>query len=350
MKTVNEIVEEIKNNYGESDILKIIKGLQVKKAKPVANSYKNDIVNVFATIKDNKIRPVLSKCKVTKDEIIGTDLECTVIIKNTHNIPEGIYTKQMVELKTYQETYKDEFEEFPIIKYDRQGKLTTYSKTELEEALNKVIFCANKSDENLALKCVRFNNKFIATTDTYRMITVDLNSNTEFSLPLDSAKVLQKILKSSNAETVQLYDEDRLEFYIDDTILISRKIDLPFPDVKNFEKNFVFTSNIVIKHSSEELIDSMKKLHKVSCVNRDSKNSFIIDFKNKVFKAIGIDNKIEIPFEFTGNVDFDLISLNAKMIEEYLKTVSLNKVEIDLYNNRSAVKINKEYIIMPLAM
>ncbi len=351
MKT---IAKELMEKYSTKEIAELVKLLTPKKAKAVKaiDTYKADITNVFATIADNKIRPVLSKCKVTADAIIGTDLECTVIVKNNHNVPQGMYTKQMMELKTYQDMYKDSFDDFPIIKTTKQGTLTTYDKSELEEALNRVMFCASKSQDNLSVNCVRFCKDFVAGTDTYRLITVQLNSNTEFSLPFCSAMVLQKILKTSNAEIIELYDDsNRLEFYVGDTIMISKKNDLAYPNIKDIYTRFLYSSKITIPMSSTELSAVMKKLYTVSKDNSDGKNGFIINFKKKILSAVGVDKiEIEIPFDYVGEVDFEKIRLNAKFFEEYLKTVDLSAVVMELGGNKSAVKVNEEYIMMPLVL
>lgn len=321
---MKKLAEELKGKYSEKEIVELVKYLKpsnLKTKKPVIkDTYKSDIANLFSLIKDNKIRPVISKCMVKNGNIIGTDLECTVIIPDKWDIPEGIYTKQMMDLKTYQDTYKGNIDEFPVININKQGELTTYNKVELEDALNKTIFSASKSSENLSVNVVRFTKEFVASTDNYRLIINNIKGDSEFSLPLNTSLLLQKILKNSDAEIVEMYlNKNKAEIYVGDIIIKSRIVDLAFPDVKNILQSWDFPYEITINQSSKELAENMKKLYTISKNNSDGKNSFIFDFVKKELKVVGIDNKLRIPIEFNGEIDIKAISLNAKFIEEYFE-------------------------------
>lgn len=352
---MKKLAEELKGKYSEKEIVELVKYLKpsnLKTKKPaIKDTYKSDITNLFSIIKDNKIRPVVSKCMVKNGSIIGTDLECTVIIPDKWDIPEGIYTKQMMDLKTYQDTYKENLDEFPVINTNKQGELTTYNKTDLENALSKTIFSASKSSYNLSVNVVRFTKDSIVASDTYRLVINNIKGNSEFSLPLNTSLLLQKVLKKSDAEIVEIYlSENKVEIYIGDIIIESRVVDLAFPDVKYVIENWQFSSEITINHSSKELAEIMKKLYTISKDNSDSKNSFIFDFIKKELKAVGVDNKMNIPIEFDGETDIKAISLNAKFIEEYLKAVDLDCVKMSFQDHKSAVRIEDNYYIMPLAL
>ena len=346
---MKKLAEELKGKYSEKEIVELVKYLKPSKLKTrkrtIKDTYKSDITNLFSVIKNNKIRPVVSKCMVKNGSIIGTDLECTVIIPDKWDIPEGIYTKQMMDLKTYQDTYKEGLDEFPVINTNKQGELTTYNKVELEDALNKTIFSASKSSYNSSVNVVRFTKDSIVASDTYRLVINNIKGNSEFSLPLNTSLLLQKVLKKSDAEIVEIYlSENEVEIYIGDIIIKSRVVDLAFPDVKHLIENWQFSSEITINHSSKEIVEIMKKLYTIS------KDNFIFDFIKKELKAVGVDNKINIPIEFDGEIDIKAISLNAKFIEEYLKTVNLNCVKMSFQDHKSTVKIEDNYYIMPLAM
>jgi hypothetical protein len=352
---MKKLAEELKGKYSEKEISELVKYLKpsnLKTKKPtIKDTYKSDVTNLFSIIKDNKIRPVISKCMVKNGSIIGTDLECTVIIPDKWNIPEGIYTKQMMDLKTYQNTYKENLDEFPVINTNKQGELTTYNKVELEDTLNKTIFSASKSSDNLSVNVVRFTKDSIMASDTYRLVVNNIKGNSEFSLPLNTSLLLQKILKNSEAETVETYlNGSEIEIYIGDIIIKSRIVGLAFPDVSYRIENWQFPYEITINQSSKELSESMKKLYSVSSANSDSKNRFIFDFIKKELRAVGIDNKINIPIEFDGEVDIKAISLNAKFIEEYLKTVELDCVKMSFQDHKSVVRIEDNYYTMPLAL
>lgn len=352
---MKKLAEELKGKYSKKEIMELVKYLKpsnLKTKKPtIKDTYKSDITNLFSVIKDNKIRPVISKCMVKNGNIIGTDLECTVIIPDKWGIQEGIYTKQMMNLKTFPNTYKEDLDEFPVINTNKQGVLTTYNKADLENALNKTIFSASKSSYNLATNVVRFTKDSIVASDTYRLVINNIKGNSDFSLPLNTSILLRKMLKNSDVETVEIYlSEDEVEIYIGDIIIKSRIVELAFPDVKYVTESMQFSYEITINHSSKELAENMKKLYTISKDNSDGKNSFIFDFIKKELRAVGVDNKINIPIEFDGEIDIKAISLDAKFIEEYLKTVELDCVKMSFQDRKSAVRIEDNYYIMPLNM
>lgn len=352
---MKKLAEELKGKYSEKEIVELVKYLKPSKLKTkkptIKDTYKSDVANLFSVIKDNKIRPVISKCMVKNGSIIGTDLECAVIIPDKWDIPEGIYTKQMMDLKTYQNTYKEDLDEFPVINTNKQGELTTYNKTDLENALRKTIFSASKSSDNLSINVVRFTEDSIVASDSYRLVINNIKGNSEFSLPLNTSLLLQKVLKKSDAEIVEMYlNENEAEIYVGDIVIKSRVVDLAFPNVKYVIENWQFSSEITINHSSKELAEIMKKLYTISKDNSSDKNSFRFDFIKKELKVVGVDNKMNIPIEFDGEIDIKAISLNAKFIEEYLKTVELDCVKMSFQDNKSAVKIEDNYYIMPLAI
>jgi hypothetical protein len=351
---MKKLAEELKGKYSEKEIVELVKYLKPSKLKTkkptIKDTYKSDITNLFSVIKKNNIRPVIEKCMVKNGNIIGTDLECTVIIPDKWNIPNGLYTKQMMNLKTYPNTYKEDLDEFPIINTNKQGELTTYNKTDLENALSKTIFAAAESSDDLSVNVVRFTKDSIASTDNYRLVINNIKGNSDFSLPLNTSIVLQKMLKNSDVETVEIYlNNNEVEIYIGDIVIKSRVVELAFPDVKHVIEYCQFSYEITINHSSKELAEIMKKLHTISKDNSDSKNSFIFDFIKKELRAVGVDNKINIPIEFDGETDIKAISLNAKSIEEYLKTVELDCVKMSFQDHKSAVKIEDNYYTMPLA-
>lgn len=302
--------------------------------------------------KKNNLRPVLEKILVSEDWIKATDLEVAVFIKNKDGISAGLYSKDAKEIESYNNNYNNIIDEYPNLNFDKKGTATEYNKKEFEKALNDVVFCAAKSQDNLSVNCVRFASDRFVATDTHRMMSSELSSNSEFSLPLGSAKILQKVLKVEKVEMIEVYHfENQVTFFIGDVVLKSRIIDLAFPDFKSIEDSFYAGNEIVLEWKVGEFTDVLKKILVIAGKREENKNAFELNFKEKKLKAKNENDSIEIDFGFQGDVNFDKIVLNAKFIEEYLKTLGKgDEIKLELIDYKNMVRINGIYYIMPFAV
>ena len=161
-----KLSKELKEKYNELQIKELIKHLKPVAKKRVKDTYKQDVSILFSSITKNEIRRCISRCKITESEIIGTTLENTVIIKNKNGIPAGVYTREMMNLKTYNDTFISDFNDFPDVKINKSGKCLIYNKIELEEALDGVSFATGKG-ENESLEGVRFSKEYLVATDMF---------------------------------------------------------------------------------------------------------------------------------------------------------------------------------------
>jgi hypothetical protein len=340
-------IKEILNliNSMEVSYRKAIKaGIKIpvaKKSITPKNNYKGEIAALFSIAKENKIRPAIGNVLVTENAIISTDLECTLIIPNNHKITPGVYNKLMFETGQFNDVFSEQVEYFPEIRVNGEGQSSIYDRAELLSKLEKVIFAAAKSQDNLSINCVRFNKNYIAASDSYRLITKELTSEIEFSLPLNSTKILIKILKLSNSDTIKVVlDNNQVDIFVGDYVFKSRIIDLVFPDV-DFILDRLYSYKVTLK--SEDIKSLFQNLAKVN-------SSFILDFKSKKVKVSSEKNNFESDINIEGEVGFNKISLNSKFILEYIKVHNVQELTIELTSNHEAVMINGEYLVMPLAI
>ena len=341
---IKEILKPI-NSMEVVDRKTIKAGIKIPANKSkVKNNYKGEIAALFSVAKENKIRPGIGNVLVTKNTIMSTDLECTLIIPNNYKINPGVgvYNKLMFETEQFSDIFSEQVEHFPEIRINSEGQSSIYDREELLSKLEGVIFSAAKSQDNLSVNCVRFNKNYIAASDTYRLITKELKSEIEFSLPLNSTKVLIKVLKLSSVDTIKVVlDNNQIDIFVGDYVLKSRIIDLVFPDVDSILDRQTYSYKVTLK--SEDIKSLFQNLSKVN-------NSFILDFKSKKVKAIGVKNKFESDISIEGEVGFNKISLNSKFILEYVKAHNVQQLTMELTSSHEAVMINGEYLVMPLAI
>ena len=342
---VKECIDMIKRDFSESEIKKIMVGIKIK--TPAKPKQVDLSALVWNTIEDNKIRPVLSKCLVTKDSVIGTNLECTVIVPN-NDIPVGLYTKQMMGLQTYSDIYKEDAKDYPVIKLNKHGDKLVYDKSILEQRINEIMFALPKDNDNLAINGIRFGNKYITATNSYIAAFKEMKSDVEFTLPKKTCKVLSKCLKASSVSSAEMYiDGNQIEIYIGEVTIKSRLIDLRYANIERILETIITTAEIEF---TGDILPIIEKLLEVGKNNPDTENMFILDVKNKKVSAVGADNKYETNIDFIvkGNLEFDKISLNSKFVLDYLKSNNPDNVVLKVYKNDSAVMVNDDCLMMPI--
>lgn len=344
--TTKECIDMIKRDFTDAEIKKIIAGIKIK--TPAKPKQVDLSALVWNTIEDNKIRPVLGKCLITKDSVIGTDLECAVIVPNNNDIPVGIYTKQMMTLQTYSDIYKEDIGDYPTIKLNKHGSKAVYDKSILEQHINEIMFALPKDDDNLSINGIRFGNKYITATNSYIAAFKEMKSESEFTLPKKTCKVLSKCLKASSVSSVEMYiDGNQIEIYIGDISIKSRLIDLRYANITGVLENIITTADIEF---TGDILPIIEKLLEVGKNNPDTKNMFTINIKNKKVSAVGVDNKYETDIEFTvkGSLEFDKISLNSKFVLDYLKANNPDNLILKVHKNDSAVMVNNDCLMMPI--
>mgnify|MGYP001002473050 FL=1 len=363
---------------------------------------------VEKSIKENKIKPILSciyaKVKGNKIYFTGTNLDTTIKTSIDVNevIREGEVAFYYSIIDEYLKEIKDEFvvlrvENGNILFIETEDSTTEYDvfsaedypntfeniilnennfkfempSQELVTIFENVLFSADTPD-NIAMNCIRIESILkhlhFVSTNTYRLTFLKKNIDKDIpdfsvSVPADTISSIIKIIKGLDNEVIKIYKEDaHLYFQYKDTTIITKLIELRFPNYAEILSNISYDKKLYI--NNEKLTNLLKRILIFSRSNSESKYSSTYEFKhseeNKNKMSISALNEIarineELDVNFEGE---DLkISLNSKYLLEFIQNIPKEKeLVLEFMYSNSAVKVyekdddNYIYILMPLAL
>ena len=366
------------------------------------------IRTVEKSVKENKIKPILSciyaKVKDNKIYFTGTNLDTTIktSIDVDEVIREGEIAFSYSIIDEYLKEIKDEFvvlrvengnilfietadstteydvhsaEDYPntfenVVLNENNFKFEMPSQ-ELVNIFEKVLFSADTPD-NIAMNCIRIESILkhlhFVSTNTYRLTFLKKNIDKDIpdfsvSVPADTISSIIKIIKGLDNEVIKVYKEEaHLYFQYKDTMIITKLIELRFPNYAEILSNISYDKKLYI--NNEKLTNLLKRILIFSRSNSESKYSSTYEFKhneeNKGIMTISALNEIarineELDVNFEGE---DLkISLNSKYLLEFIQNISKEKeLVLEFMYSNSAVKVYEKdndeyiYILMPLAL
>ena len=363
---------------------------------------------VEKSIKENKIKPILSciyaKVKGNKIYFTGTNLDTTIKTSIDVNevIREGEVAFYYSIIDEYLKEIKDEFvvlrvENGNILFIETEDSTTEYDvfsaedyphtfeniilnennfkfempSQELVTIFEKVLFSADTPD-NIAMNCIRIESILkhlhFVSTNTYRLTFLKKNIDKDIpdfsvSVPADTISSIIKIIKGLDNEVIKIYKEDaHLYFQYKDTTIITKLIELRFPNYAEILSNISYDKKLYI--NNEKLTNLLKRILIFSRSNSESKYSSTYEFKhgeeNDNKMSISALNEIarineELDVNFEGE---DLkISLNSKYLLEFIQNIPKEKeLVLEFMYSNSAVKVYEKdndeyiYILMPLAL
>ena len=366
------------------------------------------IRTVEKSVKENKIKPILSciyaKVKENKIYFTGTNLDTTIKTSIDVNevIREGEIAFSYSIIDEYLKEIKDEFvvlrvENGNILFIETEDSTTEYDvhsaedypntfenvvlnennfkfempSQELVNIFEKVLFSADTPD-NIAMNCIRIESILkhlhFVSTNTYRLTFLKKNIDKDIpdfsvSVPADTISSIIKIIKGLDNEVIKVYKEEaHLYFQYKDTMIITKLIELRFPNYAEILSNISYDKKLYI--NNEKLTNLLKRVLIFSRSNSESKYSSTYEFKhneeNKGIMTISALNEIarineELDVNFEGE---DLkISLNSKYLLEFIQNISKEKeLVLEFMYSNSAVKVYEKdndeyiYILMPLAL
>ena len=366
------------------------------------------IRTVEKSVKENKIKPILSciyaKVKGNKIYFTGTNLDTTIKTSIDVNevIREGEIAFSYSIIDEYLKEIKDEFvvlrvENGNILFIETEDSTTEYDvhsaedypntfenvvlnennfkfempSQELVNIFEKVLFSADTPD-NIAMNCIRIESILkhlhFVSTNTYRLTFLKKNIDKDIpdfsvSVPADTISSIIKIIKGLDNEVIKVYKEEaHLYFQYKDTMIITKLIELRFPNYAEILSNISYDKKLYI--NNEKLTNLLKRILIFSRSNSESKYSSTYEFKhneeNKNKMTISALNEIarineELDVNFEGE---DLkISLNSKYLLEFIQNISKEKeLVLEFMYSNSAVKVYEKdndeyiYILMPLAL
>ena len=366
------------------------------------------IRTVEKSVKENKIKPILSciyaKVKGNKIYFTGTNLDTTIKTSIDVNevIREGEIAFSYSIIDEYLKEIKDEFvvlrvENGNILFIETEDSTTEYDvhsaedypntfenvvlnennfkfempSQELVNIFEKVLFSADTPD-NIAMNCIRIESILkhlhFVSTNTYRLTFLKKNIDKDIpdfsvSVPADTISSIIKIIKGLDNEVIKVYKEEaHLYFQYKDTMIITKLIELRFPNYAEILSNISYDKKLYI--NNEKLTNLLKRILIFSRSNSESKYSSTYEFKhneeNKNKMTISALNELarineELDVNFEGE---DLkISLNSKYLLEFIQNISKEKeLVLEFMYSNSAVKVYEKdndeyiYILMPLAL
>lgn len=358
---------------------------------------------VEKTITENKIKPIISCAYIeTRGDNLffyGTNLETTITteMKCKEVIESGkiVFQHQLVE--EYLKELKDEFvvfseidgnlviessdsssefslmnvEDFPKILVDedfsQKEEIFKINSIELAEILEKVKYAASSSSDNLSINCVRMENenkklKFI-TTDTYRLVYLEkeiekINENIDVSIPLNTVEALTKLLRSIESTDISFYFINRQIFFkMEEVLVISRIIDMSFPNYKGILGNNSYNKKLTI--NTEVFLKMLKRITIFVRNNNETKYGATFYLEKKEMQVHGVNEvaKINEVLEVNYEGENIKIALNTKFLSDFVQTLNKNKdITLEFIASNSSVKIKEEeannylYVLMPLAL
>ena len=366
------------------------------------------IRTVEKSVKENKIKPILSciyaKVKENKIYFTGTNLDTTIKTSIDVNevIREGEIAFSYSIIDEYLKEIKDEFvvlrvENGNILFIETEDSTTEYDvhsaedypntfekvnlndsnfkfempSQELVNIFEKVLFSADTPD-NIAMNCIRIESILkhlhFVSTNTYRLTFLKKNINKDIldfsvSVPADTISSIIKIIKGLDNEVIKVYKEEaHLYFQYKDTMIITKLIELRFPNYAEILSNISYDKKLYI--NNEKLTNLLKRILIFSRSNSESKYSSTYEFKynekDNGKMAISALNELarineELDVNFEGE---DLkISLNSKYLLEFIQNIPKEKeLVLEFMYSNSAVKVYEKdndeyiYILMPLAL
>lgn len=355
------------------------------------------------TITENKIKPVISCAYIETREdklfFCGTNLETTITTEMPciEIVEEGkiVFQHQLVE--EYLKEIKDEeislledngnlsvvssdsvsefslmdAEDYPKIpvgeKFDEITEQFEIDSEDLASIFEKVKYAASPTSDNLAFNCVRLEKKDntlkFVTTDTYRLVYLTkevekINGDLDISIPLSTVESVTKLLRGiENAKLKFYFINKQIFFKMEDVLVISRVIDLPFPNYRGILENDAYDKKLTI--NAEQFIKILKRIMIFVRNNSESKYGATFKIGQKEMKINGINEiaKIneEVEVEYEG--EEIRIALNTKFLFEYIQNLEKEStITLEFIQSNSSVRIQKEgddkylYILMPLAL
>lgn len=312
---------------------------------------KKIIKGIKNVVEKNKIRPALETVQIKNNVLTASDLYTTLKI-NGINALNGCYSIAQLENNCL-DKIKFDSDDFPNIEPRKDIECLEINENILEGIKNTLFAVAEV--ENIACNGVRIESTgeklIFISTDTFRMIKKEYNKSLpvfSVTIPEKTCKLITDILLDDIA-TIKIYN-DRIEIFQDNIIIISRLIELCFPNWQLVYSNIYIQNTLEI--DKKQLLETLKELLPIAKGNYNAKNGAVFEVVNNKIKvtASNDDMKKELIIDTVASVKNDCykFALNIKFIVEYLK-IADNEIVVKYNNEKSAFVINNNFLIMPLS-
>lgn len=259
--------------------------------------------------------------------------------------------------------------DFPKIPTSLDKKTFILNKSEFIDSLSKVLFSVSPDETRPILTGVLFvsddSTLYLVATDGFRLSEVKIKNKTklpDFKIIIPKA-VLNELSRTTEDGDIEIcFDKEnnQIVFGIGDTVFSSRLIEGEFPDYgKIIPNTSICTVNIdknelekAIKLASVFARDSGNIIKLIIMPTlRDKKEELII--KAESANSGNQETSLEIRSEDPINSEINIM-FNYRFIEEFLKVVEDDEIQMQVSDNNKASKFldlkhpNFLHIIMPI--
>ena len=330
--------------------------------------------NVLVQTTDNRLKISATNSDIAISQYIGTKIKkegsltipARLFLDYINNLPQTTVSlkqenqKLHIEADNYKSTINGILvDEYPVMPTIKEGKSFTLKAQELKKALQQVLFSASTDDARPVLTAVYFytfnKNLFLVATDSYRLAEKRLNKlDIEVSLliPVSAINDLVRVIDDKSEEIVILYDEQQVQFSVDNIDLIARLIDGTYPDYKKliptkFSNKASINRNQLV--SVTKVAGLFSRENSGSITIKASEEAEVLEVES-IASQVG-ENKAEIKGNISGSGS---ITLNSRYLLDGLQ--AMNGQEIDFKFNEKLdpiVILDKQddsyvYVVMPL--
>ena len=260
-------------------------------------------------------------------------------------------------------------ENYPIQSKLEYGVEYIFSKEKLLNYIENVKISASTDVENLAVNCIRLeieeNKLKLISSDSYRLtyIEEELEENQRnkedliVSIPLKTIDGLIKIMKLMEESEIMLQsDGSKVYFKFSNVEILTRTIDLQFPDYKSILNNSKHDKKVLL--NTKDFLSILKRASLFVKENKEFKNGATFRFENNKLTLKGTNDNARIKEEIITIQEGEnlKISLNVRFLIDYISTIQGKVTVLELLNEKSSVIIKDEsnpnslYFTMPMSL
>lgn len=260
-------------------------------------------------------------------------------------------------------------ENYPIQSKLEYGVEYIFSKEKLLNYIENVKISASTDVENLAVNCIRLeieeNKLKLISSDSYRLtyIEEELEENQRnkedliVSIPLKTIDGLIKIMKLMEESEIMLKsDGSKVYFKFSNVEILTRTIDLQFPDYKSILNNSKHDKKVLL--NTKDFLSILKRASLFVKENKEFKNGATFRFENNKLTLKGTNDSARIKEEIITIQEGEnlKISLNVRFLIDYISTIQGKVTVLELLNEKSSVIIKDEsnpnslYFTMPMSL